>query len=230
MSAIDLYTTRREIRRSRPVVRTVRKAIHAEQNSLCVYCQRTTRLPEEAQNGELLATLEHRTPLARGGSNERDNLAVACTICNHAKADLTEQEFIANGKRGRPPGMTRKLVRAQAKRRSHERRGLSPLDYRKSLTSILLELELDIRAAVQTVSGERFMGGFRRARSDDKAFESVARNMELHIAREVKRVAEARYPQIWGRDKLPKTRFDKTLAFTCALGEFWPSASQGATQ
>lgn len=228
MSAIeDLYTTRREVRRKRPAVRALRKEIYAEQNGLCVYCQKPTLLPEDAPTpGSRVATLEHRTPLARGGTNERDNLAVACNPCNHAKGDLTEAEFIANGMRGRPPGMTRALAAAQAKRRRREHRNLPPLDHRKSLTSILLELELDIRTAVFSLGAERYIGGFRRSRKDTKAFESVALVMEHQIEREVKRVADLRYPQIWGRDRLPKARFDKTGAFTCSLGEMFNTSAQ----
>lgn len=33
------------------------------------------------------ATLEHVVPLARGGTNRRENLAIACEVCNHARGN-----------------------------------------------------------------------------------------------------------------------------------------------
>jgi 5-methylcytosine-specific restriction endonuclease McrA len=38
--------------------------------------------------------LEHRMPLARGGTNEYGNLAVACHKCNATKRHKTEEEFV----------------------------------------------------------------------------------------------------------------------------------------
>jgi hypothetical protein len=39
-------------------------------------------------------TLEHMTPIARGGKpRDRRNIAVACRECNSAKADMTIDEF-----------------------------------------------------------------------------------------------------------------------------------------
>ena len=37
--------------------------------------------------------LEHKTPLSRGGTNEYNNLAVACQKCNLKKYNKTEEEF-----------------------------------------------------------------------------------------------------------------------------------------
>jgi 5-methylcytosine-specific restriction endonuclease McrA len=44
-------------------------------------------------------SLEHKTPLCRGGTNEYNNLAVACISCNSGKRDKTEVEYrrIKNG-------------------------------------------------------------------------------------------------------------------------------------
>lgn len=49
----------------------------------------------------VLATTDHVQPLARGGSNLATNLTPACYVCNHAKGQLTEDEFrryMAEGK------------------------------------------------------------------------------------------------------------------------------------
>jgi len=38
---------------------------------------------------------DHRTPLARGGSNAIDNILPACAPCNLRKSRMTEPEFRA---------------------------------------------------------------------------------------------------------------------------------------
>jgi 5-methylcytosine-specific restriction endonuclease McrA len=38
---------------------------------------------------------DHKIPLARGGTNDADNLASACRRCNSKKGILTDAEFIA---------------------------------------------------------------------------------------------------------------------------------------
>lgn len=42
----------------------------------------------------VLPTTDHRIPTARGGSNLVNNLVPCCYVCNHAKGQLTEQEFL----------------------------------------------------------------------------------------------------------------------------------------
>ena len=37
--------------------------------------------------------LEHKTPIARRGTNKYDNLAIACVSCNLSKKSMTESEF-----------------------------------------------------------------------------------------------------------------------------------------
>ena len=38
--------------------------------------------------------IEHRTPRARGGTDDPDNLVLACPSCNAEKGTLTEAEFV----------------------------------------------------------------------------------------------------------------------------------------
>lgn len=38
-------------------------------------------------------TVDHRTPIARGGSNGIENLVPACNSCNSKKGTRTEPEF-----------------------------------------------------------------------------------------------------------------------------------------
>lgn len=73
----------------------------------CVYCDRPMYRPEIGRaRRPLSSTLEHRTPVSRGGTNTWSNLALACRDCNGLKGDLTEAEFkkivlyaVANGYR-----------------------------------------------------------------------------------------------------------------------------------
>ena len=51
----------------------------------CIYCMK--KLTNEK------ATLEHKLPLARGGSNNIRNLDIACVSCNSRKKNRTEKEF-----------------------------------------------------------------------------------------------------------------------------------------
>jgi len=39
--------------------------------------------------------VDHRTPLARGGSNSIENILPACATCNQRKHTLTDEEFRA---------------------------------------------------------------------------------------------------------------------------------------
>lgn len=48
-------------------------------------------------------TVDHRTPLSRGGTHADENLAGCCNDCNHKKGWLTEEEFRDRLKNGRPP-------------------------------------------------------------------------------------------------------------------------------
>lgn len=56
--------------------RNRRAIVFARDGHRCVFCGATDNL-----------TLDHRVPLARGGSNKVSNLQTACLRCNHAKAD-----------------------------------------------------------------------------------------------------------------------------------------------
>lgn len=51
---------------------------------VCVYCGATENL-----------TLDHATPMSRGGENHWSNLTTACFDCNRRKADWTVVEFWA---------------------------------------------------------------------------------------------------------------------------------------
>lgn len=52
----------------------------------CVYCNKELTIAQ--------ATLDHKYPLSRGGTNERNNLAIACRCCNSSKHDKTAEEYL----------------------------------------------------------------------------------------------------------------------------------------
>ena len=43
-------------------------------------------------------TISHKIPLSRGGDNGMDNLMLSCWECNHAKNNLTMEEFFEKAK------------------------------------------------------------------------------------------------------------------------------------
>ena len=60
----------------------------------CVYCQRHVHLVGDAKH-PLFATIDHKTPRVKGGSNYLSNLTLACVQCNTVKDDLNYEEFTA---------------------------------------------------------------------------------------------------------------------------------------
>ncbi len=79
----DLFTAPRSSRiRFGP---EVRKELYRRQQGRCVYCGSRQRMD--------LMDIDHRTPLARGGSNDRRNLQLLCRTCNLRKRTKTDREF-----------------------------------------------------------------------------------------------------------------------------------------
>jgi 5-methylcytosine-specific restriction endonuclease McrA len=61
----------------------IRRLIAA--NTLCAYCRQPLAWDR---------SLDHKTPIGRGGRHVLDNLAVCCRHCNSLKGQLTEGEFV----------------------------------------------------------------------------------------------------------------------------------------
>ena len=55
---------------------------------ICSYCQQSF--------GREALTMDHKTPIARGGSTSKGNVVVACKACNSAKKYYTPAEMILN--------------------------------------------------------------------------------------------------------------------------------------
>lgn len=65
--------------------RSVREIIFARDGRKCTYCDRTDG-PFE---------IDHKTPRSRGGTNDPENLTVACRTCNRSKRAMTVEEWLA---------------------------------------------------------------------------------------------------------------------------------------
>ena len=57
--------------------------LHLEQEGKCFYCGETYSIYH----------VEHKIPLSRGGSDTKENLAIACPHCNFTKINKTMEEF-----------------------------------------------------------------------------------------------------------------------------------------
>jgi hypothetical protein len=66
--------------------RTVKNQLYARQSGICHYCH--NHIPFN------LWSIDHKTPLSRGGDNLPDNLIGACRECNHRKGNRTEIEYL----------------------------------------------------------------------------------------------------------------------------------------
>jgi 5-methylcytosine-specific restriction endonuclease McrA len=67
----------------------------SEQNRRCYYCRGTLTREE--------ATIEHLVPRCANGGDSPDNVKVACTTCNYAKASMSEVKFWKILKSPNPP-------------------------------------------------------------------------------------------------------------------------------
>lgn len=60
----------------------IQQYIRERANGLCEYCHTVERWQH------VTFTIDHVTPLSQGGTNELENLALACFHCNRHKSDL----------------------------------------------------------------------------------------------------------------------------------------------
>jgi hypothetical protein len=79
------------------------------QNWKCCWCG-THCIPEPGHSNS--ATIEHVTPRSLGGSDEWENLAMACAHCNHRRGVLSIEDFM----NGVTPPVKKKDKEARAER------------------------------------------------------------------------------------------------------------------
>jgi 5-methylcytosine-specific restriction endonuclease McrA len=72
-----------------------RRDLARRQCGKCFYCQRPMTGPvgPGVTQPASMMTIDHRVPLARGGSNDADNVVLCCKKCNASKSDLTDEEY-----------------------------------------------------------------------------------------------------------------------------------------
>jgi len=68
--------------------RNIRQTILNRDNNTCYYCGIPTA-----------TTVDHLTPLNKGGTHSIHNLVAACKKCNFSKGDRTEEEYIKSRNR-----------------------------------------------------------------------------------------------------------------------------------
>ncbi len=54
---------------------------------VCIYCNKELK-------GDDTITIDHKTPICRGGETIEENLAISCLPCNREKDDMTVEEYI----------------------------------------------------------------------------------------------------------------------------------------
>lgn len=63
--------------------------------AVCHYCRKVVRLRVSAKDHHADdATIDHKIPKAKGGTNAADNLLLACRACNEAKEDRSYHDFL----------------------------------------------------------------------------------------------------------------------------------------
>ena len=68
-----------------PVPISIREFVYDRDGMICRYCK--SDVSERP-------TLDHLTPVSRGGGGHVENLAVCCGPCNSSKRDKTESEYL----------------------------------------------------------------------------------------------------------------------------------------
>lgn len=97
----DSLGRRNNLARVRPIsgahTRKEWEAYVDSQHWLCEYCGVLTYLATKTgpAKGDRRTTKDHRTPIAAGGSDHIDNIAVSCKRCKHEKGLMDEATFRA---------------------------------------------------------------------------------------------------------------------------------------
>ena len=68
--------------------------LYYNQKGLCHYCGCKTRISILPGNYPNKATIDHKVPKSNGGTNDIDNLVMACTECNRKKSSISYEEFM----------------------------------------------------------------------------------------------------------------------------------------
>jgi 5-methylcytosine-specific restriction endonuclease McrA len=109
------------VRRSKQLLRTVAESDHSFRLrdvrgmrawvGPCLHCKRSIMVPVDARF-PASATLEHIVPRTHGGTDELDNLGLACAACNHEKGRKLDSRPLAD------PTLQRVIERLRTARRT----------------------------------------------------------------------------------------------------------------
>lgn len=71
------------------------RALFEFNGAVCHYCKKPVRLrvSREARKADD-ATIDHKIPKSAGGTNDDENLVLACNACNSAKENRSYEDFI----------------------------------------------------------------------------------------------------------------------------------------
>lgn len=78
-----LYDDEPRRRKSFPV--ELKRELHRKQGGKCMYCGR--------RPGMDLMDIDHKNPMAKGGSDQKRNLQLLCRSCNTRKGATTDRQF-----------------------------------------------------------------------------------------------------------------------------------------
>jgi len=79
-----------------PPNKKTRLKVIIDSNFRCFYCNCIIYLAGDGSgiNNKNTATVDHKIPQSKGGTNDYFNLVACCWGCNSAKKDLTMNEFL----------------------------------------------------------------------------------------------------------------------------------------
>jgi hypothetical protein len=84
-------------RASRVQILSIAQKLYIQQRGRCAYCTSYTWAamppPINGDIGLMVATLDHITPLGRGGIDAQSNWAMACAHCNNEKGNMLSDEY-----------------------------------------------------------------------------------------------------------------------------------------
>lgn len=72
-------------RRRKTFAKELKRELHKAQGGKCMYCGRRTGID--------LMDIDHKNPVAKGGSDQKRNLQLLCRSCNTRKGATTDRQF-----------------------------------------------------------------------------------------------------------------------------------------
>jgi len=141
--------------------RAVMDRMMTMQGGQCFYCEKPMRRDVRARHPDR-ATIEHRVPVSRGGSDRDGNVVAACRACNTRKGERSEEAF-----------------RQSLQSRGGELPSLFGLDYEPPQRSSVSNEEMENWRAILEMLRDRTREVFLLSRVDKLTYEEIAREMRM---------------------------------------------------